>query len=469
MTVADGSDSHTDLVREYEKSVGVSGDDSEFSTAPWGNRLSAVLPVRGLASGAVAAFASSVDRYRRSVGLETTAWKLSPDRISASFSGDRMYRENGEPVRAFAELSGFFECADGWVRTHANYPHHRRALLRAIGLDEAATVDAARTRIGSLDSDIIERRCARAGAIAVRVRTEQEWAEHTVGAAVASEPLVRSMLRTDAAMRFDSAATQEYPLRGLRVLDSTRVIAGPVASRALALLGASVLRIDPPDLPEIGWQHLENGQGKRSALLDMKPAEGLNTARQLCAQSDVFLSGYRPGAIENFGFLPSSFRPGIVCGSVSAWGHGARERTTRQSSAWLQRGFDSIVQAASGISVIEGSENNPGALPAQALDHASGYLLAAGIVDALTATRTSGSGCDVSVSLARTASWLTSAGGRNEHPDAASLPGPDSTVTHGSTTTALPALADYSDYPFPAHPFGSHAPSFDDDRGSTSA
>lgn len=469
MTVADGSDAHTDLVRAYEKSVGVSGDGSEFVTAPWGNRLSAVLPVRGLASGAVAAFASSVDRYRRSVGLDTTAWKLSPDRISASFSGDRMYRENGEPVRAFAELSGFFECADGWVRTHANYPHHRRALLRAIGLDEAATVDAVRTRIGSLGSDIIERRCARAGAIAVRVRTEQEWAEHEVGAAVASEPLVRSILRSDAAPRSDSAATQQYPLRGLRVLDLTRVIAGPVASRALALLGANVLRIDPPDLPEIGWQHLENGQGKRSALLDMKTAEGLNTARQLCAQADVFLSGYRPGAIENFGFLPSSFRPGIVCGSVSAWGHGAREKSAREKSSWLQRGFDSIVQAASGIAVIEGSENDPGALPAQALDHASGYLLAAGIVDALTATRTSGSGRDVSVSLARTASWLTSAGGRTEHPDAASLPGPDATVTHGSTTTALPALADYSDYPFPAHPLGSHAPSFDDNRGPTSA
>ncbi|MCZ4079776.1 CoA transferase [Rhodococcus sp. H36-A4] len=464
MTVADGSDAHTDLVREYEKSVGVSGDGSEFSTAPWGNQLSAVLPVRGLASGAVAAFASSVDRYRRSVGLETTAWKLSPDRISASFSGDRMYRENGEPVRAFAELSGFFECADGWVRTHANYPHHRRALLRAIGLDEAATVDAARTRIGSLDSDIIERRCARAGAIAVRVRTEQEWAEHEVGAAVASEPLVRSILRSDAAPRSDPVATQQHPLRGIRVLDSTRVIAGPVASRALALLGASVLRIDPPDLPEIGWQHMENGQGKRSALLDMKTAEGLNTARQLCAEADVFLSGYRPGAIENVGFLPSSFRPGIVCGFVSAWGHSAR-----QNSAWLQRGFDSIVQAASGIAVIEGSEDDPRALPAQALDHASGYLLAAGIVDALTSTRTSGSGRDVSVSLARTASWLTSARGRTEHPDAASLPGPDFTVTHGSTTTALPALADYRDYPFPAHPLGSHAPSFDDDRGLTSA
>lgn len=464
MTVADGSDARTDLVRAYEKSVGVSGDGSEFVTAPWGDRLSAVLPVRELASGAVAAFASSVDRYRRSVGLDTTTWTLSPDRIAASFSGDRMYRENGEPVRAFAELSGFFECADGWVRTHANYPHHRRALVRAIGLDEAATVDAVRTRIGSLGSDVIEQTCAHAGAIAVRVRTEREWAEHEVGAAVASEPLVRSILRSDAAPRSDSAATQQYPLRGLQVLDLTRVIAGPVASRALALLGANVLRIDPPDLPEIGWQHMENGQGKRSALLDMRTAEGLNTARQLCAQADVFLSGYRPGAIENFGFLPSSFRPGIVCGSVSAWGHGARE-----SASWLQRGFDSIVQAASGIAVIEGSENDPGTLPAQALDHASGYLLAAGIVDALTATRTSGSGCDVSVSLARTASWLTSAGGRTEHPDAASLPGPDSTVTHGSTTTALPALADYSDYPFPAHPLGSHAPSFDDDRGPTSA
>ncbi|ORI22713.1 hypothetical protein BJI47_18115 [Rhodococcus sp. 1168] len=446
----------------------MSGDGSEFVTAPWGNRLSAVLPVRRLASGAVAVFASSVDRYRRSVGLDTTAWTLSPDRIAASFSGDRMYRENGVPVTAFAELSGFFECADGWVRTHANYPHHRRALLQAIGLGEAASVEAVRSRIGSLGSDVIERRCARAGAIAVRLRTEQEWAEHEVGAAVASEPLVRSSLRSDTALRSDFVGTQQYPLHGIRVLDLTRVIAGPVASRALALLGADVLRIDPPDLPEIEWQHRENGQGKRSALLDIGTAEGLNTARLLCAQADVLVSGYRPGAIENLGFLPSSFRPGIVCGSVSAWGDSARESNARQNTAWLQRGFDSIVQAASGIAVIEGSEDDPGALPAQALDHASGYLLAACIVDALTATRMSGSGCDVSVSLARTASWLTSAKDRTEHPEAASIPGPNCTDTHGSTTTALPALAVYSHYPFPAHPLGSHAPSFDDDRGPIS-
>ena len=190
----------------------------------------------------------------------------------------------------------------------------------------------------------------------------------------------------------------ERPLTGIRVLDLTRVIAGPVATRALALLGAEVLRLDPPQLPELPIQHIETGQGKWSALLDLATDAGLARVNDLLKTADILVTGYRPGAIERYGFERP---PGLVHARVSAWG---------TSGPWAhRRGFDSIVQAASGISLVEGDREHPGALPAQALDHASGYLLAAAALDALSARDADGRGRDVSVSLARTARHLLQA------------------------------------------------------------
>ena len=255
------------------------------------------------------------------------------------------------------------------------------------------------------------------------------------------------------------------PLAGVRVLDLTRVIAGPVATRTLALLGADVLRVDPPDPAEIEWQHLDTGQGKRSAVLDLRDATGLRTAQDLLDAADVLVTGYRPGSIEALGLRVP---PGVVTGRVSAWG---------DTGPWAgRRGFDSIVQAASGIALLEGRDGVPGALPAQALDHASGYLLAAGIVDALRLRgdevgRGDGVRRDVSVSLARTATWLLDLPGRDPLHPPATVPrrpepggGPggtgDETVTHGSVTTARPALPGYDDYPHPARPWTSDTPTW---------
>jgi crotonobetainyl-CoA:carnitine CoA-transferase CaiB-like acyl-CoA transferase len=153
---------------------------------------------------------------------------------------------------------------------------------------------------------------------------------------------------------------------------------------------------------------------------------------------DIVVTGYRPGALD------LRLAPGVVHGRVSAWG---------ERGSWShRRGFDSLVQAASGIASIEGT---PGALPAQALDHASGYLLAAGVVDALAAQLSDGIGRDVTVSLARTAAWLLAAPGRAENPPSAVLPDDDTVCTHGAITAARPALAEYDDYPFPSHDWGS--------------
>jgi CoA transferase family III len=277
---------------------------------------------------------------------------------------------------------------------------------------------------------------------------------------------VRSLLRvlrvgaSDApgAHRQRVATSVERPLAGIRILDLTRVIAGPVATRSLALLGADVLRLDSPRLPEIPWQHRDTGQGKRSVSVDAATPEGLRLLDGLLRDADVLVTGYRPGAIEELGLM---LPPGIVHATVDAWGG---------DGPWHgRRGFDSIVQAASGTAFLEAASEpdgrpRPGALPVQALDHSSGYLLAAAIVDSLAASVDSGCGARLGVSLARVGALLVAAG-QGDRPDATSAAAcaailDDDVVTHDGVTTARPALAEYDDYPWPAHPLGSDVPAW---------
>nr|WP_228537526.1 CoA transferase [Nocardia sp. XZ_19_231] len=432
-----------------------------------GARLAATLPVWALAAGSVAVASAAANRVRAAHSLSVSPVSLDADRVTGAFSSERLFRRHGSAPEFFAELSGFFRTADGWVRTHANYPHHRERLLRALEL--AADSDAAQftARVGAMKGAEVEDAAAGAGAIAVRVRTEGEWADSPMGRAAATGPLVavetgdaRGPTAADTPAPLDRHAvarlgsgtasaspTVERPLTGVRVLDLTRVLAGPVATRTLALLGADVLRIDPPQLPEIDWQFSDTGQGKRSTLLDL--GTDLATFDDLLAAADVLVTGYRPGALAAAG-VSAARRPGLIEASVCAWG---------TNGPWgARRGFDSIVQAASGISLLEGTPGRPGALPAQALDHGSGYLLAAGVMDALLARTDDGLARTVRVSLARTASWLLNADDRSPDHTVATPPEEPATVTHGELVTAAPVFAEYDDYRWPAPPYGSAQP-----------
>ncbi|SDD35096.1 CoA transferase [Rhodococcus tukisamuensis] len=442
------------LLTDYQNGCALPRPSGREVFPPADGFLSSRLPTAALALGSVGALASAVDRLLASRGLDPHPWALDPERVAASFAGDAMMRIDGEPVSGFAPMSGFFAAADGWVRTHANYPHHRARLLEALELAEDSDAGVLSSRIGTMSAQEVEDRAAESGAVAARVRTEAQWSRHPQGVASAVGPIVRmgtpgSAPGTDPTPLGHAGRTTDpaRPLAGLRVLDLTRVLAGPVAGRALALLGAQVLRVDPPHLHEIDWQHRDTGQGKRSALLDLGSDDGARAMRGLLSTADVLVTGYRPGALDRFGLAEAA--AGMVHGSVSAWG---------TDGPWAhRRGFDSIVQAATGISLAEGGEH-PGVLPVQALDHASGYLLAAGIVDALTLRRGDGSGRTVSVSLARTARWLLDAPGRVADPVTARAPGPDTTVTHGAVTAARPPLPGCQSYPFPAHDWGADAP-----------
>ena len=354
-----------------------------------GNALPSSLPVNTLACGSVAAAGLAGLALR---GGERVL--VDPLQVAVSFRGDQVMTVAGRPVPGFAALSGFVEAADGWVRTHANYPHHRLRLVRALGLAQAAGREELAAAVRGVPAQDVEDRVTAASGIAVRVREHHEWRRGAQAAAVAGHPLL-------AVERVTSGPARPAPDRP-RVLDLTRVIAGPVATRTLALLGCDVLRVDPPGLPELDAQHLDTDAGKRSTLLDLRDAQASQWFHDLLDAADVLVTGYRPGSLERLGLGADDLaarHPGLVHARLSAW---------TPSGPWgSHRGFDSIVQAATGIAFIEAAQaGRPGALPAQALDHATGYLLAAGVLTALRRRAEEGGGWQVAAHLARTAHWL---------------------------------------------------------------
>ncbi|MFJ8196306.1 CoA transferase [Streptomyces sp. NPDC096152] len=376
--------------------------------------LEARLPVRESARacvGVCALAAAELGALRAGLA-EVPAVRVDDGAVATAFASERHLLVDGRAPVNFAPLSRFWRTGDGWVRTHANYPHHRARLLGALGLGGDASVEDVAGLLAERSAREVEDAVYGAGGLAVALRTAREWAAHAQGAAVAARPLVvrerpdaapARVLPPVRAARSGPGAAPLLPAAGLRVLDLTRVIAGPVATRTLALLGAEVLRVDPPGLPELADQHADTGFGKRSAAVDL--AADRKTLEDLLAAADVVVTGYRPGALDRFGLSPEALaerRPGLVVAQLSAWGGGG---------PWDgRRGFDSLVQVATGIAAIEGTDGRPGALPAQALDHGTGYLLAAAVLRALTEQSHAGGSRIVRLALARTAVWLTGVG-----------------------------------------------------------
>ncbi|MGW7005729.1 CoA transferase [Streptomyces sp. NPDC054933] len=374
-----------------------------------GAGLPARLPVRELARATVAACSlAAAELAARRTGRPAPAVRVDDGSVATAFTSERQLRVDGRAPIAFAPLSGFWRTADGWVRTHANYPHHRARLLASLGVrddgEDRALADELAFALGELSAEDVQERVYAAGGLAVAVRTAQQWAEHPAGRAAAAQPLVR-VERYDGAPRRPVrplSAAVLLPATGVRVLDLTRVIAGPVAGRTLALLGADVLRIDSPRLPESEYAHADTGFGKRSARLDLTRETDRAVFDELLGMADVVVTGYRPGALDRLGLSARALlerRPRLVVAQLSAWG---------DRGPWAERrGFDSLVQAACGIAVAEaGSDGRPGALPAQAIDHGTGHLLAAAVLRALTEQHDTGGGAVLRFSLAATASWL---------------------------------------------------------------
>lgn len=303
-------------------------------------------------------------------------------------------------------FSGLYRARDGWVRLHANFQHHREGALRLLGLVPAtAERKDAEQEMLAWDALDFEAAAAQAGLVASALRSFAQWDATEQGRAIAAQPLLAITRIGDAApLPLPALTAQQRPLQGVRVLDLTRILAGPVGGRALAAYGADVMLVNGPHLPNIE-AIADTSRGKRSALLDLR-AEGDRAAmHRLLADAHVFLQGYRPGGLQRLGYGPqelAALRPGIVCVSLSAYG---------TQGPWRdRRGFDSLVQAATGFNLAEaeaaGTPGKPRALPMQILDQATGYLIAFGAAAALRRQQREGGSWLVQVSLAQTGHWL---------------------------------------------------------------
>ncbi|MCX4146735.1 MULTISPECIES: CoA transferase [Paraburkholderia] len=370
--------------------------------------LPSVYRVGALASATIAASGLAAAEYHRLRTGRRQHVTVEMRRALASFRSERYLRiDEGPPPALRDPVMGFYATRDGrWIQLHTNFPHHLEGVLKVLGCanDRAAVAEAIR----GWDGAMLDQTLADAGLCAALIRTPDEWAALDQSKAIAGLPLFEIERIGDAPVEPPRGAGAERPLAGVRVLDVSRIIAGPVAGRALAQHGAEVLMVNGPHLPNIAPLVIDNGRGKRSAVIDLRDATGRETLNGLVSDADVFLQAYRPGALTARGFGPEELarvRPGIVYVSVCAYGH---------KGPWAgRRGFDSLVQSASGIAFTEREAagwDEPKHLPCQALDHATGYLAAFGAMAALTRRATEGGSWHVRVSLAQTGRWLQSFG-----------------------------------------------------------
>ncbi len=382
------------------------------------------------------------------------------------FRAEQYLRVDGAPAPEFRDkLTRTFQCGDGrWVRIHANFPHHRDGVLRILGCrhDAGAVADALRSR----DAFGFEQEAAAAGMVVTAMRSFDEWDAHPQGQAVAGLPLLSIERLGDAPPRPLPPAAR--PLSGVRVLDLTRVIAGPVCGRTLAGHGADVLLVSTPHLPSIEPLVMETGLGKRACWLDLRTLRDKQAFEALLGEADVLVQGYRPGALDALGLGPEAAarrRPGLVYVSLCAYG---------EAGPWAaRRGFDSLVQTASGFNHAEaqaGGATEPAPLPAQALDRATGYLMAYAVMAALMRRSREGGSWHVRLSLAQTGHWLRGLGRIGDglqaampaFNDIADLTGQHASgfgmltvVRHAARMSGTPVRWD-----LPAMPLGSHAPAW---------
>lgn len=333
------------------------------------------------------------------------AQQVAVDMAHAAVECSAWFSIDGQVPQIWDKFSGLYRCSDGWVRIHTNFAHHRDGALHLLGLnpDRAQRADVERALLAWRAVEF-EQAAADSAMVVAAARGFDEWDAHPQGRLVAGLPLLSFERIGDAAPRsWQRLGATAPPLTGVRVLDLTRILAGPVAGRTLAAHGADVMLVNAPHLPNIP-SIAETSRGKLSAQLDLRTAHGKAGLDALLSGAHVFVQGYRPGALDAMGFGGASVAeryPGIVCVSLSAYG---------DLGPWGdRRGFDSLVQTATGFNLAEAEAARaaePKALPVQILDYATGFLMAFATAAALLRQAREGGSWHVRLSLAQTAHWL---------------------------------------------------------------
>ncbi len=357
------------------------------------------------AAGAAAAhlwFLRSGSRQRVNVHMQSAI---------AALRSDYYCRVNGKKLPDHRNpIHGFYSTRDGrWIQIHCTQPHHRDGVIKFFNaIDNRESIE--QTIAKSWNAFDLEDALTEAQLCGGVVRRREEWLQHPHAKAVAKLPPFEIIRIGDSSPEPLPKANQ--PLSGIRVLDLTHVIAGPVGGRTLAEHGADVLRLNAPHRHLHKQQLVDFGHGKRSSYVDLHDAKGIGQLNALIKHADVFLQGYRPNAIAARGFAPellAANRPGIICVDLSAYGH---------QGPWKhKRGFDSLVQSVSGMvneETIGSNSAKPRHLPLAALDYCTGYLIGFATMAALARRATEGGSYLIKLSLCQTGHWIYNLGLNDE-------------------------------------------------------
>ena len=365
-------------------------------------QLPSTFRVAAAAQVSIAAAALAAAEIWRARSGEAQAVAVDMRHAAVECRSERYLRvDDKPPPPAWDAIAGVYKTGDGrFVRLHTNFPHHRDAVCRVLGCEPSR--DAVQSALMNWQGATFEDAAIAEGGVVALMRSHDEWMAHPQSVALATLPVLSIERIGDAPPRLFGDG--DRPLSGVRALDLSRVIAGPVAGRTWAAHGADVMLVTSPNLPAIPWLTIDTGRGKLSTSIDLQTDEGRDTLRELLGNADIFAQGYRPTALAQLGFAPkdvAAIRPGIVCVSLSAYGH---------VGPWAsRRGFDSLVQTTTGFNHAEGQAAGiagPKELPAQMLDHATGYLMAFGAMMARLRQASEGGSWHVRVSLAQTGRWL---------------------------------------------------------------
>lgn len=386
-----------ELLSGVVETTNPNGPDVPVAVANAGSYLPARYDVDGLAVASVAAAGAALaDLIAARNGGDPPWVSIDARSAAAAFVCERLLVAEGwELPPTWDSIAGDYHAAGFWIRLHTNYAAHRDAALGVLGC--ASEREAVAEAVAGWDADELQEAIVEQGGCAAVLNTPDQWRASEPGGAALTEPLVRIEARE---VRAKPKGPSKQPLSGLRVLDLTRVIAGPVATRLLAAYGADVLRIDPPGFAEVGALLPETTAGKRCAALDLAGPRDRDRFAELVAGADVLVSSLRPGALDRLGLGQEELlavNPSLITARLNAYGW---------SGPWSdRRGFDSLVQMSTGIAASpEGGAPQP--LPAQALDHATGFILAAAIARALARRERERVASDIHCSLVATANLL---------------------------------------------------------------
>lgn len=367
--------------------------------------LPARCPIGRVAAEALAEIGDAARDLSIQAGGDPGIVRTSVEKGAQSTISFALTKVDGEAIPRTNQSNPFvrsYRCGDGrWIFLHGGFPNLVAKLTAVLGVAADASFDTMAAAVDWWSAQELEDAVAAADGCAGMIRTEDEWQHHPHGAAVAALPPV--VARPVAAQIEGWEPSARRPLSGLRVLDLTRVLAGPACGRTLAALGADVLQVTGPDTPHVPSFVIDTGQGKRRAFADFEVPNDLAAVQQLAVSAHVIVQGYRPGVVDRFGLDAATLRANGFAGiyaSVSAYG---------PDGPFADRaGWEQLAQAVSGIAALEGGmstdtpDARPRLLPAAACDYTTGYLLAG----AITRRLASGVAADLHASLCQTAALI---------------------------------------------------------------